>query len=92
MWGFDLRKHLTEPGQYLELGLLGIGRIDHDLALLLSLLDIGAGLEALHLLRLRAQRPFLGSQRRPRKRHGEPQTRQAAHQTFHRPAPPRIAD
>ncbi len=50
--GLDLGKHLLERSQQLGLALLGVGRIEHEGAFRLGLVDIRAGLEALHLARL----------------------------------------
>ena len=53
--GLDLGEHLVEGRQQLDLALLGIGRIEHESALGLGLVDVGAGLEALHLAGLVAE-------------------------------------
>ena len=50
-----LRLAADQPGTFRRLALLGIGRIEHEIALGLGLGDVGAGLEALHLARLVAE-------------------------------------
>ena len=53
--GLDLGEDLVEGGQQLDLALLGIGRIERERAFGLGLVDVGAGLEALHLAGVVAQ-------------------------------------
>ena len=47
--GLDLGEDLVERGQQLDLTLLGVGRVERERTFRLRLLDVGAGLEALHL-------------------------------------------
>jgi hypothetical protein len=77
IFGADLRECLVERVEQLRRAALGIGRVEHDLAVLLRLGDIGAALEArqLHRRGTEAVRP---GGRGARQRHRE-QSDQALH-------------
>jgi hypothetical protein len=84
--GLDLGEKLGELGQNPELGRLGIGRVDDELALGFGLGEIGAGLEALDLLWRGAEVGFRG-QGRPRRHRGH----KCHQQRLHILSPTRIA-
>ena len=67
--GHDLGEDLVERGQQLHLALLGVGGVERERAFRLGFLDVGAGLEPLHLAGVVAH---LGLGKAP--------TRQADHQ------------